>query len=187
MKLPLFCFIALTLAAASMYGQQHLANETSVDSTIVIPPPSRLEKTAWLLGASVLFAGFDYVGYNLTRNHPTALKVYRALQVLTQSAISWLLYDQMGLPTAIGFNVIWWTFGTDFIYFGFAELVNPGHPWESRGDLGRGVMSNHCTWAYWTPIGIARGMRRNDPIAGNTLVAQALTGLALAFTITLTF
>lgn len=184
--LPLF-IILLLLSAVSLPAQERTDTTTTIRDGTAITPPGALEKSVWLLGASVLFAGFDYVGFNATRQHPTALKVYRVLQVLTQSALTWLLYEQMGLPTAIGFNLIWWTFGDDFLYYGYAELVNPGHPWESRGDLGRGVMSNHCTWAYWTPIGIARGMRRNDPIAGNTLVAQALTGLALAFTITLTF
>ena len=184
--LPLLAFLLL-IAAAPLPAQERIDSTTNIQNRTAIPPPGALEKTAWLLGASVLFAGFDYVGFNATRQNPNALKVYRVLQVLAQTAISWVLYDQVGLPTAIGFNLIWWTFGDDFLYYGFAELINPGHPWESRGDLGRGVMSNQCRWAYWTPIGIARGMRRDDPIAGNTLVAQALTGLALAFTITLTF
>jgi hypothetical protein len=156
-------------------------------SAIDTATPSLGTKLLYLGGASLLFSGFDYFGYNLTRRNPSALIVYRVLQVLTQGAITWFLYDKMGLPTAVSFNVLWWTFCCDFLYYGYAEVINPGHPWESRGDLRNGVFRNDATWAYWTPVGISRGMKRDKGIPGETLVAQSLVGLALALTITITF
>jgi len=144
------------------------------------------QKVLYLTGASLLYSGIDYFGYNATKKNSTTLIFYRIFQVAMQGAISWFLYDQLGLPTAIGFNLIWWTFGDDLLYYGYAELVNPGGAWESRGALRSNVMNNHTTWAYWTPIGMARGIKR-EPIAGDALVAQALMGAAIALTITLTF
>jgi hypothetical protein len=149
--------------------------------------PSATTKLLWLGGACILYAGADYAGYNATRHNPTALKVYRVFQLLMQGAMSWLLYEQVGLPTALSFNLIWWTFGLDFLYYGYAELINPGHPWESRGDFRNGVLSNRCGWAYWTPVGMTRGMKRGLPIAADTLIAQSLIGLGLALTITIVF
>jgi hypothetical protein len=178
----------ILLSLTTLRAQQRTDAVVLPDSVATVQAvPDASEKLLYLLGASVFFAGFDYLGYNATRRHPNALRVYRVLQGLTQIAISWFLYEQFGLPTAIGFNVIWWTFGDDFLYYGYAELINPGHPWESRGDLGNGVLSNRCTWAYWTPVGIMRGMKRNQAIAGSTLVAQSLVGLGAALTITLSF
>ncbi len=162
------------------------------DSTLVAmdpaPPvahgPAWWEKTLAVIGASLLFSGFDYVGYNATRQNPTALKVYRVSQVLAQLGITYLLYESVGPGPALGFNLVWWTFGCDFIYYGYAEVVNPGHPWESRGDYSHGVGADQCTWAYWTPLGIARGMKRGEKIPERTLLAQSLIGAALGIGIT---
>jgi hypothetical protein len=158
--------------------EEHGADTTGASAT---------DKLLYLGGASLLFAGIDYFGFNLTRRNDTHLAIYRVFQVLTQAAITWFLYDKLGLPTAIGFNLIWWTFGVDFLYYGYAELINPGHPWESRGDLKSKVFDHDANWAWWTPVGIARGMRRTDGISGDTLVAQSLVGAALGIAITVTF
>ncbi len=152
-----------------------------------IQTKTKLQKVLYLTGASLLFAGVDYVGYNLTKKNSTALTIYRIFQIAMQASITWFLYKELGLPTAIGFNIMWWTFCDDFLYFGYAELFNPGGSWESRGNLEKNVFGNHATWAYWTPVGISRGMKRDQPIAGNTLLAQALIGAAIGVTITISF
>ena len=160
------------------------ASSAQQDSAQVKP---KWQKALYLTGASLIYSGIDYFGYNATKNNSTSLIIYRIFQIATQGAISWFLYDQLGLPAAIGFNLIWWTFGDDLLYYGYAELVNPGGTWESRGALRNSVINNHTTWAYWTPIGISRGIKRSEPIAGDALIAQSLIGAAIAFTITLTF
>lgn len=173
-------FISMFTITLSCFGQ---------DSLAVIPNENIFlwKKLVYLTGASVVYAGVDYLGYNLTNRNPTALKVYRVFQVLMQAGISWFLYEQLGLPTAIGFNLIWWTFGDDILYYGYANVLNPGGKWESRGAFTHSVMGNHCTWAYWTPLGLLRGMDNKKVIAGNTLVAQSIIGAALAITITISF
>jgi hypothetical protein len=166
---------------------QSKAQSTSCDSLFAGKNVPVLEKLVWLAGANVAFAGFDYVGFNLTKRNPSSLIAYRVCQVLFQTGMSWLLYKKLGLPTVIGFNLIWWTFGDDFLYYCYAEAFNPGAPWESRGSLRDNVMRNHATWAYWTPLGIMRGMKRSQPIAGDALLAQSLIGLSLAVTLTISF
>ena len=161
--------------------------EARVQSSCDSIRPSAATKLLYLAGASLVYAGVDYVGFNITRRNDTRLAIYRVFQVLMQGAITWFLYDRLGLPTAIGFNVIWWTFGLDFLYYGYAELINPGQPWESRGDLQHKVFDHEANWAYWTPVGIARGMKRSEGIPGDTLLAQSLIGAALGITITITF
>ncbi|MBR9978975.1 MAG: hypothetical protein KFH87_12890 [Bacteroidetes bacterium] len=141
----------------------------------------------YLTGASLGLALFDYVGYNLVRGNPTTTPIYRVIQGLVQAGVTWLLYEQVGLPTAIGFNLIWWTWGLDAIFYGYTELFNVGGTWKGRGVWRGDIMNNNCTWASWTPVGIARGMDPEKPIAGNTLVAQSLIGAVTALTITLTF
>ena len=163
-----------------------LSAQDSVQVNQVISK-SAVEKILFLTGASLLYAGLDYVGYNSTRYDPTGLLCYRVFQVAMQVAISYFLYKEFGLPTAIGFNIIWWTFGDDLLYYGYASLINPGGKWESRNSFPDNVMANHTTWAYWTPLGILRGMNRSRPIAGNTLLAQALLGAVIGITVTVTF
>jgi hypothetical protein len=174
-----FCFLFLRFTAD---GQ-----EIRMDSSAEKYEPSALEKVAWLAGASVAFAGFDYVGYNLVRNTTTPRLIYRVVQFGVQVGLSWLLYKKFGLPTAIGFNIFWWTFGDDFIFYGITELCNVGGTWQRRGIFKDNISNNNTTWAYWTPIGILRGMDQTKPIAGNTLIAQSLIGACLAVAITISF
>ena len=152
-------------------------------SNVEVPAGTKL---LYLGGAVLGFSLFDYVGFNLVR-YSDALPAYRVLQTLVQAGITWFLYEQVGLPTAIAFNVIWWSWGADVAYYGWTELFNAGGTWERRGAFQKQIMENHCTWAWWTAVGVARGMKRDEVIAGDTLVAQSLIGAALAVTITLTF
>lgn len=154
-----------------------LANDGRTDS----------EKLLYLAGASLGFALFDYIGYNLVRDNPTTTPIYRVVQKLIQLGISWVLYEELGLPTAIAFNLIWWTWGLDAIYYGYTELFNVGGAWSGRGAFQADIMNNNCYWASWTPVGIAQGADGKKKIAGDTLVAQSLIGAALAITLTVTF
>ncbi|MBN1448393.1 MAG: hypothetical protein JXA28_10725 [Bacteroidetes bacterium] len=149
--------------------------------------PGAGEKILYLTGATLGFALFDYVGFNLVRGNNVMLPVYRVLQGLVQAGVSWFLYRKLGLPTTIAFNVLWWTWGMDAVYYGYTELFNVGGSWNGRGTFRAEILDNNCTWASWTPVGIARGMDPDKKIAGDTLIAQSLVGAALALTITLTF
>lgn len=163
-----------------------LSEILSSDSTLTEDATAGV-KLLYLTGASLGFALFDYVGYNLVRGNPTTTPIYRVIQALVHAGVTWLLYEQVGLPTAIGFNLIWWTWGLDATFYGYTELFNIGGSWQGRGVWQRDIMNNNCTWASWTPVGIARGMDAEKAIAGNTLVAQSLLGVVTALTVTLTF
>lgn len=192
--------VMLTLAESDAFGQFReeagIIRDSAVTRVGTLPAADSLatesrsgagEKSLYLTGAALGFALFDYVGFNLVRNSDTGLPIYRVVQALTQLAVSWLLYETVGLPTAIGFNLIWWTWGLDAIYYGYTELFNAGGSWERRGAFQSQIMGNRCTWASWTPVGITRGMDPEKRIAGDTLIAQSLLGAALAFTIALSF
>jgi hypothetical protein len=150
-------------------------------------PVGNGEKLLWLGAASLSFSLFDYVGFNLVRNSSTHTLIYRVLHVAVQAGMSWLLYDKLGLPTAVAFNLMWWTWGLDALFYGYTELFNRGGGWSGRGAFRKDIMQNNCTWASWTPVGIARGMDNSKPIAGDTLVAQFLLGAVAAITVTITF
>ena len=145
------------------------------------------EKLLWLGGASLSYALFDYIGYNLVRGNSTTTPIYRVIQTLVQAGITWLLYEQLGLSTAAAFTLVWWTWGMDALFYGYTEAFDVGGEWRGRGVFQTDIMDNNCTWASWTPVGMARGMDSSRPIAGDTLVAQFLIGAAAAITITISF
>ena len=49
---------------------------------------------------------YEVITYNLVRNHPASIPYYRVVQGLVQLGISWFLYEMVGLPTALGFNLM---------------------------------------------------------------------------------
>jgi len=126
-----------------------------------------------LAAVCMAYALLDYLGYNLTRHDARLLRRYRAAQAAMQVALTAAAWLLASAATAIAFNMIWWTFGEDILYYAFAAMFNPGGRWESRGNFRRYVLGNQCTWAFWTPIGLLRGMDRTKRIAGSTLIAQA--------------
>ena len=149
---------------------------------------SFIAKLGATLGASVLFAAFDYVGYNLSKGNPTTLKIYRAAQVTAQAALTYGLTKEFGWKTGAAFNAIWWTFGDDLLYYGIAEamgqlgVVKEGSKWDGKGGF-KGIADDKVTWAWWTPVGLLSGAKNGKPIDGNTLFIQAGVGLAVALSL----
>jgi len=127
-----------------------------------------LEKKGYMIGSVVAFSAFDYAGYNLSKDSKTSLDVYRVVQVLVQVGITKLLIEEVGLPEAIGFNLIWWTWGADLLYYQWGRFIPP----YDRLTQNKGV-----TWAHWTPVGLVRG---RGVIANDTLIAQATIGLSIS-------
>jgi hypothetical protein len=164
-----------------------VATDSTANPEAIEAQPSAGEKLLWLAGASAVFSLFDYVGFNLARTDDTSLKLYRVLQVLVQAGLTWLLHEQAGLGTAVAFNVVWWTWGMDALYYVYTDMFDAGGHWEKRGAFERAILGNQCTWAWWTPIGISRGMDNKRPIAGDALMAQMALGAAAAISITIRF
>jgi hypothetical protein len=144
----------------------------------------RLERIEYVVGASLAFSLFDYVGYNLVRTNSSSPSWYRLLEGTVQTAISYFLYKECGLSSVISFNLIWWTWGDDMAYYGWTNLLNPASPnrlnpdsdWENRTNSGLKIRD--IGWAGWTPIGLTRPQGSN--IARSTLIAQAVIGLSVS-------
>lgn len=158
-------------------------------AVLLAVPPSpahaqiKLENAAWVGGSVITLGVVDYIGYNLTYQNPTALTIYRVGFVLAQAAITWFLYEKCGLSSAIGFNLIWWTFGVDMVYYGTAEIS----PIRADGWAGPGAWTedshNGVVHARWTPIGLLRG---NERVPANTVIAQSIIGGMIGIGISIT-
>jgi hypothetical protein len=133
----------------------------------------------------LVYALGDYIGYNLTRHDTRQLRRYRIGQVCMQMVLTGLTWFAASWATALAFNLIWWTFGEDILYYAFAAILNPGGRWESRGNFRKNILGNRCTWAFWTPAGMMRGMNRAACIPARVLIPQAIAGLFLAVILTL--
>jgi hypothetical protein len=148
------------------------------------PNTTKLERVSYVIGASLAFSLFDYVGFNYVVFHPsnTARTVpfgYRIAQAGVQTALSYFLYKQVGLSSTVSFNLIWWTWGDDFGWYGWCNLLNPAHPWYNRSF--NGLQTNGITWAGWTPVGLLR--RQGTVISRDVLVTQSVIGFSLAMII----
>ncbi len=144
---------------------------------------TRLERYGVVLGASLTFALGDYIGFNLLKKAHgeqgfTAPLFFRIAEGITQAAITYFLYKECGLSSAISFNLIWWTWGDDFAYYGWGQLLS-WFPWESRAQSG--LRFTEYNSAGWTPIGLVRP--QGSWIAKNALVAQAVIGLSVSMAI----
>ena len=167
--------------------QQTDTSLTSADTTFPVwirPGRTKLERIGYVVGASLLFSLMDYVGTNMVvfaPNNPS-LKipfVYRIVQSAVQTGLSYFLYRQCGLSSTISFNLIWWTWSDDFMWYGWAYVLNPGRPWYNRSN--NGLQTNNVTWASWTPVGLLR--KPFSIISRDVLVTQSLIGFSIAVTL----
>jgi hypothetical protein len=146
---------------------------------------TRLERYEYVIGGSAAFSLFDYIGYNLLKYNPTTTTVYRVLQGSVQLAISYFLYEKLGLPSAISFNLLWWSWVDDLGYYGWTNLFNPPSDalhtsdWENRTNSG--LLDRQPYWAWGTPIGLLRP--KYAPIARSALIAQAVIGFSVSMAI----
>jgi hypothetical protein len=138
---------------------------------------TKLEHAGFVLGASLAFSFVDYIGFNMTRYNSSASKiVFRSLQIMLQGGLSYFLYKQCGLNSAIAFNLIWWTWGDDFGFYGWAYTTRI-YPWEDN----RGISHEGISWAGWTPIGLLRA--HGSSISRSALIAQGILGFAISIAI----
>lgn len=128
------------------------------------------------LAATLLFALFDYWGYNEALRSKTPMWAYRALQAIAQLITCWLLRLIAGSwgPAAL-FTLFWWTWLADLFYYLLAELLR-WYPSEV-GCIRNTLLAGKVEWAWWTPLGLARWAlsgERTRPIPGHALLLQAL-------------
>jgi hypothetical protein len=149
-----------------------------ITSSALAQDSTRLTRYEYVVGATLAYSLIDYYGFNIIGTEWHAKSVYRVLQVGIQTAITYFLYKELGLTSAISFNLIWWTWGTDLTYYGWANALN-SFAWEGRKHTG--LMSREIDWAGWTPIGLLRP--RHSLIARDALVAQAIIGFSVSMAI----
>jgi|FrelakmetLWP11LW_1041352.scaffolds.fasta_scaffold06113_2 hypothetical protein len=107
------------------------------------------------LAGAVIFALFDYFGFNISLKRKwadyTHRNKYRTAQLLFHILLTLLLFVFTGWQTALIMNIIWWTWGCDFVFYLFCEIFNIGN---DRGNFRKEVLSNSVQWAWWTPYGL---------------------------------
>src|SRR5665213_189997 len=164
-------FISLVILILMMsYASSHAQDTTT----------TKLERAAYVVGAGLTFSLLDYVGYSLVRNGNRGPGWYRVLEGTVQAGISYFLYKECGLSSAISFNLIWWTWGDDFAYYGWGQLLS-WFPWESRAQSG--LRFSEYNSAGWTPYGLT--LPQGTWIPKNVLIAQAVIGLSFSISILL--
>ncbi|HZK75703.1 MAG TPA: hypothetical protein VFD13_02235 [Candidatus Kapabacteria bacterium] len=165
-------FISLVILILMMsYASSHAQDTTT----------TKLERAAYVVGAGLTFSLLDYVGYSLVRNGNRGPGWYRVLEGTVQAGISYFLYKECGLSSAVSFNLIWWTWGLDLGWYGWSNLINPASNgrWENR--TWSGLHLREINWAGWTPIGLLRPQGSN--IARDALIWQSVVGLAISIAI----
>jgi len=182
----LLCFLLAFVLSREVYAQADSSQKSSVKEPEGFFEPSesskklsRIERIGYVCGASLAFSLFDYIGSNATKFSHSGRAVYRVVEVAAQIGISYFLYKKCGLSSAISFNLIWWTWGDDVAYYGWAYTLNPKRPWEGRNY--NGLQSDGISWAGWTPIGLAR--KQNSLIDKATLLTQAMLGFSISIAI----
>src|ERR1017187_6250425 len=103
MKSITFLILILTMC----YSQSHAQDTTNTWA----------RRTAFVVGSSLVFSFADYVAFNLLKKAAGAQAggdferppIFNISRVLVQSAITYFLYKECGLSSAISFNLIWWT------------------------------------------------------------------------------
>lgn len=128
-----------------------------------------------VVGAHVVFAGFDVLLYPQLGVENKFW--YRATQLMLQAGISYALYEIGGWRPVIAFNLQWWTWNTDLLYYFFYDIARGTTAFKDE------VLANRVTWAGWTPVGLILHGGKRERISGNILLTQAGIGLTLGFAI----
>jgi len=135
------------------------------------------------ISAAIVFALFDYFGFNISLNKKWAdfslFNRYRAAQLVFQIVLSLLVFLLSGWKAALVFNLIWWTWGCDFLFYLFCEIFNYGN---DRGNFKKEVKGNNVQWAWWTPYGLMF-TKKGDVIKISVLIIQSIVGVVLAIVI----
>lgn len=135
----------------------------------------------------LIFSFHDYVLYNPTSSDTSG---YRVHQLAFQTILTGILYTVFTETEAIAFNLAWWSGVTDELFYGWSYLINRNNEnnlwWEPHRNQWQ-ILRQHGSQARsWTPIGLIQGANKHKHIAGNTLLAQAVTGFTLSLLLTLT-
>jgi len=135
----------------------------------------------------MVFSIYDYFGFHISHRKGwedfTALNPYRLSQFVFQIIISVILYIIGGWFTALAFNILWWTWWADLLFYYWYDTLRVfGYP-RSPGGFREQVLGNKVTWAYWTMWGILRFKHKNTVMKKSEIFLQAITGMIIVMTI----
>jgi len=108
-----------------------------------------------ILISIIIFSIFDFIGYNVSKKYKWVdenfINLYRVIQGIVQLIITSYLLLHYDFVTALSFNILWWTFVADWIYyllcipFGFIFNISTGY---------KEPFQNKVRHAWWTFFGL---------------------------------
>lgn len=101
--------------------------------------------------ALFIFALFDYFGYTFFY-FLSKVKLYRVLQGTFQVLLSAFCYYFYGIKAVLIFNILWWTWVADWIFYLYCLIFNFR---DNRKDWLQ-PFKGHVRWAFWTPAGLTQ-------------------------------
>ena len=149
----------------------------------------------YILAFTVGFSLFDYFAYNISAKKgwtDSIFAPYRIAQTCVQIiliAIAWAFVNGI---VAIGFTLLWWTWGCDWIFHVFC-LTNIFNDIKYILDKElREKYFNKISWAWWTPYGLVdllisgkdKGTKYFKIINWKVLAVQSLIGILVTILIT---
>jgi hypothetical protein len=131
----------------------------------------------------IIFSLYDYFGFHISHRKGwedfTPVNPYRITQFIVQVIITAGLYFFFGWFSVIAFNILWWTWWADLLfYFWYDYLKLFGYP-RKPGGFKEQVMGNKVTWAYWTAWGLLRFKHKNTVMKRNEIFIQAGAGIII--------
>jgi hypothetical protein len=128
----------------------------------------------------IIFSLYDYFGFHISHKKGwedfTPVNPYRISQFIVQVFITLFLLFLYGWFSALAFNILWWTWWADLLfYFWYDVLRIFGYP-RKPGGFKEQVMGNKVTWAYWTPWGLLRIKHRDTVMTRKEIFIQAISG-----------
>lgn len=133
----------------------------------------------------VIFSLYDYFGFHVSHRKGwedfTLLNPYRISQFIFQVILTAALCFLFGWFSALAFNILWWTWWADLLFYFWYDLLRIfGYPRKSGG-FKEQVIGNHVTWAYWTAWGLLRFKHRDTVMKRNEIFIQAGAGIVFVF------
>ncbi len=135
----------------------------------------------------IIFSLYDYFGFHLSHKKGwedfTFINPYRISQFIFQLIITISLYLSFGWFSSFAFNLLWWTWWADLLFYFWYDLLKIfGYP-RTPGGFREQIIGNKVTWAYWTAWGLLRFKHKDTIMKKNEIFLQAAAGLIIVILI----
>lgn len=131
----------------------------------------------------IIFSLYDYFGFHISHKKGwedfTFLNPYRVSQITVQIIITAALYIITGWFSALAFNILWWTWWADLLFYFWYDIIKIfGYP-RKPGGFKEQVLGNKVTWAFWTAWGLMRFKQKDVVMTSTEIFAQAGIGMLI--------